>query len=107
MRYRLFHWIVCKNLLSHTVMKGYTGSADGTCIGLGMKTPVFRIIVFMLALGTHGKIPHGCFGAIIGDIINNGISRAAVGAIDKRIAKTAIHWIEQLPSAVVTNRHVR
>ncbi len=78
-------------------------AAFGAGIGLGMKSSVRRIVVFRLAGRTHLKMPHGGLGTVIGDIIDDGVARPAVGAINKRIQIAPIIGIEKLPPAVITN----
>jgi hypothetical protein len=72
-----------------------------------MKAPVGGIIIFGLAPGAHFKMLHRCLGPIVGDVVNDGVAGAAIGAIDERIAKTAILRIEHLSSAVIADGHIR
>ena len=38
----------------------------------------------------HVKVAHGGFGPVVGDVVDNRIAGAAVGAVDKRIAIAAV-----------------
>ena len=106
-RRRRFNGIIRSNRLATVIMKSDMRPAFVTGIGLGMKSPVGRVVVLGLAGSTHFKIPHGGLGAIIGDIIDDGIARPAIGAIDKRIQIAAISGIEKLLAAIITDRYVR
>ena len=82
-------------------------SACGTGIGLGMKSPVIGVIVFGLTGRTHLKVPHRGLGAVIGNIIDNGVARPAVGAIDKRVTIAPICGVKKLPEAVFAYGNIR
>ena len=81
--------------------------ALGTCIGLGMKAPVGRVVVLGLAGSTHLEMPHGGPGAVIWNIIDDGVARPAVGTINKRIQIASIMGIEKLPQTIIADRHIR
>ena len=89
------------------VEKTDMGSAVVTGIGLGMKAPVGGLIILGLAGGAHCKMPHGRFGPIIGNIVNDGVTGSAVGAVDKRIVIAPVAGIQQFSQAIVTNRDIR
>ena len=76
-------------------------------IGLGVKSSVSGIIVFRLAGITHLKMSHGGLGAVIGDVIDDGVTRAAVGAVNKWIQIASILGIKKLVQTVFTDRNVR
>jgi hypothetical protein len=67
----------------------------GTGIGLGMETPVEGIIVFLLALGTHNKLPHSGLIPIVGKISDDGETGATVCAIDEGIKIASIGRIKK------------
>jgi len=73
-----------------------------TCIGLGVESPVLWIVVFVPTLFTHPEMFHGCVRSIIGDVINNGISGTAVGAVDERILMATVTRVQELMKAVFT-----
>ena len=66
-----------------------------------MKAPVGRVVIFFFAGRAERKACHGGSVAVIGQILNNGQPRAAVGAVYKRVAEAAVERVEQLPQAVV------
>ena len=79
------------------------GSTHMACIGLGMKSPVIRIVVFVLTFFTHLEMFHGCVLAIIGNVINNGISGTTVCTVNERIFVASIIRIKELVETVFTN----
>ena len=84
-------------------MKADMRSAFGTGIRLSMKAPIRGVVVFSLAGRTHPKMPHGGPGTVIGNVIDDGVARSAIGAIYKRIQIAPITGIEKLAQAVITN----
>ncbi len=75
-------------------------------IGLSMETPVPRVVVFSLTRRTHAEASHGGLVAVIGDIFDDSVAWAAVGAVDKGIAVTAIEGITELMKAVGTGADI-
>ena len=71
-----------------------------------METPVRRIFVLGAAVSAERKSAHRGLGAVVGDIQNDGEARSAVGAVDERVAITAVGGIEELAQAIVAHRHV-
>src|SRR5215469_8468614 len=65
-------------------------SAAPTRIRLCVKAAIQRIVVFGLALQTHRENGHGCLGAVVGNTACNCEAGAAVRAIEKGIAITAV-----------------
>ena len=76
-------------------------------IGLGVKTPVLRVVVFGLAQLTHVEMSHGGVWPIVRQRFDNAETGAAVGTVDKGIQITAVVWIEQLASAICTGGDIR
>ena len=72
-----------------------------------MEAPVERVVVLGLAGRAHGKDLHGCFFAVIGDILHDGEARAAVGAVDEGIAVAAVGGIKQFAQTVITGSSIR
>ena len=72
-----------------------------------MEAAVERIGVFVGATRAHGEILHGRCGTVVGQRPNDGEARAAVRAVDKRIAVAAVCGIEQLVQAVVAGGQIR
>ena len=99
--------ILCVNLVFEVVEKTNMGSAILTGIGLGMKAPIGGIIILGLACRAHFKMPHRSFGPIIRNIVNDGVTGSAVGAIDKRIAIAPVAGLQEFSQAIVTNRDIR
>ena len=89
------------------VEKLHHGPTNRAGIGLSVKPAVHGIIIFSLALGTHLKVSHGGFGPVIGDIIDDGVTGTAVGAVNKRVLITPVPRVQQFLQAVIANGHVR
>ncbi len=82
------------------------GATNRAGIGLGMKTTIQGIVVFLLAILAHDKPFHGCLGPVIGNIFNNGVPRAAIGTIDKGIFKSSVLWVIHLRQTRFTNTDI-
>src|SRR5947209_14997287 len=72
-----------------------------------METSIRWIVVVCLAGGAHREDTHSRLVAVIGHILNNREARAAVGAVDERIAVTAVLRIKELMQAIITNGGIR
>ena len=75
-------------------------SALGAGVGLGVEASVGGVVVFRLAGGAHFEGGHGGVGAIVGDGFNNGVSRSAISAVDKGIAKASVGGIKQFGETI-------
>ena len=65
-----------------------------------MEAPIPRVVIFRLTGGTHGKVRHGGLVAIIRDILDNRITRPAVGTVDKGIAVASVDGVQELGQAI-------
>ncbi len=65
-----------------------------------MKAAVQRVFIFTLAIGTHQKGVHGGPVPVIGNIFNNGETRAAIGAVGEGVTETPVRWVKYLSPAV-------
>ena len=72
-----------------------------------MKAPVGRISILRFARGAHAKFSHGGGRAVVGNVGDDGVAGAAIGAIRKRIAVPPIFGLREIAQAVVTGRYVR
>ena len=61
--------------------------------GFGMKAPVSRVTVFTMALGAHPKGGHSSLWPVVGERLNNGISRAAVCTVYEWIEVAPVCWV--------------
>jgi hypothetical protein len=68
-----------------------------------METPIRRVLIFPSAHTTHRKDAHGGLWAIVGNILDDSITRAAMSAVDEWVSKTSIFWISHLTEAITTN----
>ena len=99
--------ITCTNLLARMSPETHQGAAIPTGIGLGMKSAVRGIMIFCFAGRTHLETLHGRKRPVIWDVHNDGVTRAAVRAIDKRIPETSVLWVKQLPQTIFTYAYIR
>src|SRR5437868_669686 len=76
-------------------------------IGLRMKTPVSRISVFALTLGAHLKSRHGGGQAVVRNVANYAVARAAVGAVGERVPVTPVGRGSDILQTIGTGGHVR
>ena len=72
-----------------------------------MVAAVFNVVIFPLAVRAHGKGLHGSLRPVIGNVLDDGQTRAAVGAVNKRIAIAAVLRIQQLPQTVGADGDIR
>ena len=79
---------------------GELRSAGEARVGLGMEAPVSRVCVLTGARRAHRKARHGRAGAVVGELVDDGEARPAVGAVDKRVVVPAVFWIKKLAQAV-------
>lgn len=66
-----------------------------------METAVRRIMVLRLAIRTHAKAGHGGGRPVVRNILNDGVTRAAIGAVGERITEAAIFGIINIAQAIV------
>ena len=74
-----------------------------TGIGLGMETTVAWIIILPLTGRAHGELGHSGFFSIIGDILGDGETRAAVGTIDEWVEVPSVLGVHKLPETIPTD----
>jgi hypothetical protein len=72
-----------------------------------MKTSVKRIVIFAGAIVTHSKDCHGGFGPVIGNVVNDGVSWSAVGAVNERIEVSPVLRLKEFPEAIAAGCCVR
>ena len=88
------------------VHPAYVRTAIPAGVGLRVETAIERIGVFGGATRAHGEILHGRCGAIVGQRPDDGEARAAVRAVDERVAVAAVCGVEQLIQTVVAGGEV-
>ncbi len=75
-------------------------TAGGTGDGLGVEAAVGRVGVLRFAQRVHGPMAHGGAGAIVRQTFDDGITRAAVGAVDIWIAIARVGGIAHFGETV-------
>ncbi len=65
-----------------------------------VEAAVEGIVVFSLAGGAHGEVGHGGEGAVVGDVFDDGVTRAAVGAVGERVAVAPVGRVEDFGQTV-------
>ena len=95
------HWV------SISIQKEHLRAAVRAAVRLGMIAPILNIAILPVTVRAHGKGAHRCLCPVIGHVLYNGEPRAAVGAVDERIAVTPVAGRSQLTQAVVTDAYIR
>jgi hypothetical protein len=72
-----------------------------------MEASVHGIFVFGPAIATHGEYSHGGIRPVVRDAGDDGISGAAVCAIDERIEKAPVSGIEKLTETIFAHIAIR
>ena len=83
------------------------GAAVRAGVGLGVETPVGRIVVFFGARRAHGKTGHAGHRPVVGNGSRNGVARPAVRAVGEGIAETPVARIGHVGKARVAGSDVR
>ena len=74
--------------------------ADGAGVGLRVEAAVGRVRVLARARRAHGEGRHGRARAVVGNAARDGEARAAVRAVDERVAEAAVGGVEELREAL-------
>jgi hypothetical protein len=85
--------------ISPGIQKNKSRAARRAGIGFRMESPVERVFIFGAAVRTEGKAGHGGMGSVIGDIVYDSKTRAAVCAIDEGVEVASVGRIKQLTKA--------
>jgi hypothetical protein len=72
-----------------------------------MEAAVRGVIILTLTLRTHLETAHGGLGAVVGDVLDDGEARAAVGAIGKRVAIAPVGKIQNLSQTGLAGSDIR
>ena len=72
-----------------------------------MEAPIQRVGVLLRTDGAHGEFLHGRLFAVVGQLLDDGKARAAVRAVDERIAVAAVRRVEQFAHAVFARCQIR
>jgi hypothetical protein len=99
--------VIARNLVTGIIQQANAWTALRASIRLGMETPIGGVMEFARAIAAHLKMAHGRALAIVGNILDDGKSGTAIGAVDERIAIAPIRRIEKLFETIVTGRRVR
>ena len=75
-------------------------------VGLGVVAAVFNIFILGRAGRAHSKARHGGVGAVVGQRAQDGKARAAVGAVDERVAVAAVGGVGHFAQAGRTGGQV-
>ena len=81
-------------------------AADRAGVGLGMKAAVQRVFVLPLAIRAHLENGHGGQRAVIGNILDDGEARAAVGAVGERIVVAAVAVCKDIVEAGLAGGYI-
>ena len=81
-------------------------AADGAGVGLRVEAAVFGVLVFAEAVGAHGEFRHGGHGAVVGNVEDDAVARAAVGAVGEGIVVAAIFGIARVGETCLADADV-
>jgi hypothetical protein len=74
---------------------------------LGVEAPIQRIFVFGAAVVTEREIRHGGVWTVVGNVLDDGEARSAIGAVDEGIEVAPVIRIEQFALAIGTDGGIR
>ena len=84
-----------------------TRPADRAGVGLGVKTPVHRVVIFSLAEITHREFLHRRIAAVIGNRFYNAKARPTMGAIREWVKIAAIARAEEIYQTIRAGGDIR
>ncbi|MNZ78973.1 hypothetical protein D3C78_975660 [compost metagenome] len=83
------------------------GPALGAAHRLGVVASVQRVFIGRRAARAHGKARHGGVGSVVGEAADDGVARAAVGAVGKGVVMVAICGIGHIRGARLAHPLIR
>ena len=86
--------------------QGQTRSAHGTGDRLGVEAPVCGILVLTQAVGAEREAGHRRIPPVVGNGADDCEARAALRAVDERVAEAAVARVEELAQTVVAGGDV-
>ncbi len=63
--------------------------------GLSVETTVKGSSVFFLAKVAHNELLHCCVLSVVGQPLNNSVTRTTICACDEKVVVTLVFWISQ------------
>ena len=99
--------VAFRGLVTSTINQLQSGTTAGTGIRLGVKATVQRVVILLLAPGTHPEAAHRGLGSVIGDILNNGKAGTTVGAVGERVAVTPVTRRQDFLETVSASGNIR
>ena len=82
-------------------------SAFRARVGLRMKSPIARIVIFRLASRAHAESRHGGIRPVVRNVADDSVARAAIRTVGERIAIAPVGRIGEIVVAVGAGSHVR
>src|SRR4030042_2434349 len=83
------------------------GTTYRTGIRLGVKSPVFRIVIFSFTIRTQLKYGHGGVRPVVRNGPCDRISGSAVCTVNKGVEVSSVISVKEFPETVLTYRHIR
>ncbi|MNY21208.1 hypothetical protein D3C86_1547390 [compost metagenome] len=93
--------------IATTVAPAEMGPALGAAHRLGVVASVQRVFIGRRAARAHGKARHGGVGSVVGEAADDGVARAAVGAVGKGVVVVAICGVGHIPGARLAHSLIR
>ena len=72
-----------------------------------MESPIVGIVVFRLAVGAHPERRHRRGRSVVWDVLNNRVTRTAIGAICEWVEVTAVAWRRRIPKTLSAGCDIR
>ena len=72
-----------------------------------METSVGRVFVFAFAVGAQLESRHRGEWTVIGNVLNDGEARSAVGAVNEGIVIASVSGVEEFAQAVIADSDIR
>ena len=76
-------------------------------IRLRVKPPVGRVVILPLALRAHPEDRHRRLRPVVRNVLNDRVSRTAIGAVRERVAEAPVGRIHRIGQAGVAGRDIR
>ncbi len=76
------------------------GAARGARVRLRVVAPILDVLVLVRAGGAHREALHRGLRPVVRHVADDRVARPAMGAVDERVAVTAVGQVPELPQAV-------
>ena len=89
-----------------SIVEDEARAADRAGVGLRVEAAILGVLVLAEAVGAHGEFRHGGHGAVVGNVEDDAVARAAVGAVGEGVVVAAIGGVAGVGEAGVADADV-